>query len=931
MTLLTMKQRKMCKRLSTITMVLIILMSVFDCIHVYASSSFSVSVSLSAESTKVSEAVLIKASAGGSSGCSPFKYRFLYSTDDGSSWRYCGTSDYSGSSQYTFIPSEHGITTTTTVRIKAQAQCNEGNAQYSGTKVLNVLPNSTTALQISSASVTPSNGYKIGTVLTAAATATGGTAPYTYQFSYKKSSATTYTVAKAYSATSSYTLNTSTWNAAAYDIKITVKDSKSATYSYVASVTLSATTPLVNSFTVPTEETIGGKIGLSASGADGIRPYTFTFSYYPVGSSGSKTTIASNTTGITTWDTKGMTAGNYVVEVKIADSKSSTVSKQATIKLTEPPAPSITLNVEPSVTKGSILALSATATGGTTPYTYLFEYQKQGDRYTPLTDHYGESSQQNLDTSSLEVGKYTCLVHVRDGNGIYSRQTCAFEITEPKIISHLNVSNLSPNVGAKITLSSTLLVYTDGNLAPYTYKFQYKRTSDSAWTDIVDYDSSNNIQFDTSDLEAVPYSVRVMIKDKNGSEYEGNTCTLDMQPYVAHTLDDLRALVISIDEWYEQASCGSAKDDIEHWKERHEKEDPELYAQYPFDWNSYYELYCKVRDAKESDSENFDEWYEDLYNQWMLFKSLMNSGEINYDGSNFVMNFTNGVFDCFKSVLKLVPDTLYVTSGATVDNETANNLIMPGGFNFMTAAETIYPIFQMIGYSLIVLFTGINALESAIQYEMFTLRGGVRIFARLFFAKVWVDLSLTICKAIIEISVGWLASILNLSNELLDTSSFDLLVNLPHSNLWVIGVIVDILNGLIMVISVIILLAILIIMLSIIVIKLLTRQFELAALCCVSPAFFACLAGEETKAVFKKFIMTFLSVVLEVVFMGIMYYIYCSFICQWSGGSGTIDISADFSRLFSVESGFIQFLLISICAFMLMIKPPKILRNLVTI
>lgn len=797
MTLLTMKQRKMCKRLSTITMALIILMSVFDCIHVYASSSFSVSVSLSAESTKVNEAVLIKASAGGSSGCSPFKYRFLYSTDDGSSWKYCGTSDYSSSSQYTFIPSEHGITTTTTVRIKVQAQCNEGNTQYSGTEVLNVLPNSTTALQISSASVTPSNGYKIGTVLTATATATGGTAPYTYQFSYKKSSATAYTIAKSYSETSSYTMNTSTWDAVAYDIKITVKDSKSATYSYVASVTLSATTPLVNSFTVPTEETIGGKIGLSASGADGIRPYTFTFSYYPVGSSGSKTTIASNTTGIATWDTSGMTAGNYVVEVKIADSKSSTVSKQATIKLTSPPAPSITLNVEPSVTKGSTLALSATATGGVTPYTYLFEYQKQGDStYTPLTEHYGESSQQNLDTSSLEVGKYTCLVHVRDGNGIYYRQTCAFEITQPTIISHLNASNLSPNVGAKITLSSTLSVYTDGNLSPYTYKFEYKKADGGDWTTIEDYGSSNNIQFDTSDLEAVPYTLRVMIKDKNGSEYEGNTCTLDMQPYVAHTLDDLKALVASIDEWYEQASCGSAKDDIEHWKEDHEG--TELYAQYPFDWNSYYELYCKVRDAKESDSEHFDEWYEDLYNQWMLFKSLMNSGEINYDGSNFVMNFTNGVFNCFKSVLKLVPNTLFITSGATVDNETANNLIMPGGFNFMTAAETIYPIFQMIGYSLIVLFTGINALESAIQYEMFTMRGGVRILARLFFAKVRVDLSLTICKAIIEISVGWLTSILGLSNELLDTCSFVLTANYPNSGLWIIGPVVDLINALIL-------------------------------------------------------------------------------------------------------------------------------------
>lgn len=58
-----------------------------------------------------------------------------------------------------------------------------------------------------------------------------------------------------------------------------------------------------------------------------------------------------------------------------------------------------------------------------------------------------------------------------------------------------------------------------------------------------------------------------------------------------------------------------------------------------------------------------------------------------------------------------------------------------------------------------------------------------------------------------------------------------------------------------------------------IVVKLILRSFELSMLVAVSPAFFACYSSEITKPYFKNFILTFIQVAAQIVFMGIVYYI----------------------------------------------------------
>ena len=119
----------------------------------------------------------------------------------------------------------------------------------------------------------------------------------------------------------------------------------------------------------------------------------------------------------------------------------------------------------------------------------------------------------------------------------------------------------------------------------------------------------------------------------------------------------------------------------------------------------------------------------------------------------------------------------------------------------------------------------------------------------------------------------------------------------------------------------------LVVLILIMFVKLFIRYFELAMLQCVSPVFFACLTGEATKQYFKKFILTYISVVVEVVFMALIWYIYVEYLNQAFSVSTQANTVLE---LFSLEGGIMNFFMVSVGAFILMIKPPQVLKNLVS-
>ncbi len=237
------------------------------------------------------------------------------------------------------------------------------------------------------------------------------------------------------------------------------------------------------------------------------------------------------------------------------------------------------------------------------------------------------------------------------------------------------------------------------------------------------------------------------------------------------------------------------------------------------------------------------------------------------------------------------------------------------------ANNTINSIFRIFGYSLVLLFFAMNLIESTIKYEIFTLKGGLMTLGRLMVSKIFIDLSGTICLYLIDISG-------NLANQILEsgTENFELIVPnirsfFSSSDLWVIGSIIDVVVAVFIAIPVVLIALLVLITVCLVTVRLILRSIELSMMLAVSPAFFACYSSEVTKPYFKNFIVTFLQVVLQIVFMAVVYYI----------ASNWMTTSVKFDEGIKVLEWFMQFLpnaLVLLAMSIMMIKPPKVLTNL---
>ena len=261
--------------------------------------------------------------------------------------------------------------------------------------------------------------------------------------------------------------------------------------------------------------------------------------------------------------------------------------------------------------------------------------------------------------------------------------------------------------------------------------------------------------------------------------------------------------------------------------------------------------------------------------------------------------------------------------GLSSDNEYAEvaGMIDPETYATGSAHAPIRVVFVTLGYSLVLVFFAVNLIETTIKYEIFTLKGAVNTLGRLFIAKVFIDLSYDICLWIIR-------AMAEISAKVIGTATEQLQINMPHinvgsSDLWVIGPILDILLAIIIVIPLVFIFLIVGISICLVIIKLLFRSFELAMMVVVAPAFFACYSSETTKPYFKNFILTLIQVSGQIVFMAVVYYVGVGHL-----SGQTVDIKCWADVGLWIFKTLPNALLIIAMAIM-MIKPPKVLTNLI--
>jgi hypothetical protein len=285
----------------------------------------------------------------------------------------------------------------------------------------------------------------------------------------------------------------------------------------------------------------------------------------------------------------------------------------------------------------------------------------------------------------------------------------------------------------------------------------------------------------------------------------------------------------------------------------------------------------------------------------------------------------NYLFDCFKWMI-------YTTDPAAqeyLDSETKGlykGFFGNSGINLAEITDSTSPlskaadVMRIFAYSLVLLFFAVTIVEQSIKYEIFTLKGIARIFGRLLLAKIIIDLSTTVCLIIIKI-VGYLTF------KILDSAQITVNIfpdiYLKASKTKIIGPIIDLLVGIIVGFIFLLIILLVLIPICIVLMKLVMRSIELAVLMTVAPAFFACLSTDVTKEYFKKFMSIFLQVACQTLFMVIPIVV-----CANHFTSEPVQMNG-LSALVATLRDIMPNILIFTAMLIMMIKPPKVLTNLI--
>ena len=584
------------------------------------------------------------------------------------------------------------------------------------------------------------------------------------------------------------------------------------------------------------------------------------------------------------------------------------------------------------------------------PYKYKVQYKKSSDKnYTDLSDFktYSGSTQIELLSTSKDIGTYNYRLIVRDKNNkeYTINATSTFEIKYNALKFNFNASTKEFLTGGGDQKSTfTVSDVTGGNGKDIQYKFEYTKYADlttaspkldsnnATWTTLKDWseESTSELIVDKQE-DSGYYAVRVSVQNKDNTDSSKiSTKTIDkikVKKPVEVALTDINDLITKIDTWMSNSLTDTQLNTIREWENTTDSNGKYLIESiYNYHYSTFEAAYDTAKDAANHDKSEYSKIYKNLDDEFIKLKTFFKSNEFksyspNDDGSTDWSSpgaICSFIFKTFTNYLVIVIDCFSMLAG---NGKTSVSFF--AGFDYNQIAQAIYPVFQAIAYALIVILVGVNAIESAFQYEMFTLRGGFKIAVRLIFAKVFVDLSLTICQSIISIGVGWTNQILELTKGILN--DLQLTLTSPEgSGLWIVGWIVDFFTGLLFVIIIGPVAIALAIAAFCVMCKLFIRCFEIAMLQCVSPAFFACLCGEATKEYFKRFMISYLSVVLDVVFTAVVFYIYAQYL---NGFIKNIDIK-NMDEVLSMQSGFFSFMFVSFGAFILMIKTPRVLKNL---
>ena len=329
----------------------------------------------------------------------------------------------------------------------------------------------------------------------------------------------------------------------------------------------------------------------------------------------------------------------------------------------------------------------------------------------------------------------------------------------------------------------------------------------------------------------------------------------------------------------------------------------------------YQNLYSRIN----TELENLNAFISDVRSNYQA--SVINSGS----GMPGALIDSGSIVNYLWTQLRVIISDVGFGSGST--NRFLG--ITTSSESIRTIADSISGVTKTFAYAIAVILFGVNITTTALQNEILTLRGGIKVFARVILVKIWIDLAIPICMY----SLGIVNSLARQVLTTLSSSSGNVFgntsVNSSSVSGWgaILKMVTRIFNAIIEFITgfpSLILIIIMIVCIVLVIIKLVALCFELTCLVSLSPIFFATLVGEESKRYFRKFISAFLSTAGYIAYVAIVYAVGS----RWVAQATEPNIVSSLSSLFLPIISMLPRAIIIIACCRVMVKPPKVLLSL---
>ena len=349
---------------------------------------------------------------------------------------------------------------------------------------------------ISATSVLVGNGVKI------TGASTGGTGTKYYGVWYKKSTASTWTMAQDYETNNVVTVYPK--YVGTYNIQVKVRDGKGT--EKTKNFTVTTTNNLANTSTVSATTISKGNtvtVKAASTGGTGTKKYAV---WYKKSTQTEWTKARDFATG-TTISVKPNFTGTYTISVKVKDGSGTVVRKTFTIKVNAALANTSKVSAS-TITKGNSVTVTASSTGGVGTKKYAVWYKKSTATTWNLARGFATGT--TIKVTPNYIGTYTISVKVKDGAGTVVRKLLTVKVNAA-LANTSKISSTSITKGSSVTLTCA----STGGIGTKTYAVWYKPTSSTTWTLARDHATGTSVK--VTPKSATTYTVRVKAKDGKGT------------------------------------------------------------------------------------------------------------------------------------------------------------------------------------------------------------------------------------------------------------------------------------------------------------------------------------------------------------------------------------------------------------------------------